>query len=436
MESLRLFGRIAVAGVVVVVLMVALLLVRSLVSERAQFRDEAVARVGASRAGEQVLTGPLRVIPWTEQQLRVDEQGGQRMRTVHGHELQMPQQLQVDGQLLPEQRRVGMFKVPVYTWRGKLAARFAAFEPASVPGRVYGKPYLVMGIADVRGVVGTPVLQLDGRRALLQAGTQGLHDSIGGVHVPLVPDEAGRLPASALQLELALDGTRSLALLPVADDNRVQLVSSWPHPSFGGAFAPARREVGEGGFSASWAVSSLASKAQDQLQQAIAHGQGMHGEQIQVSLVDPVDVYTQALRAAKYGVLFIVLTFVGFGIYDLVKGLNLHPLQYLLVGLALVMFFLLLLSLSEQLPFVLAYLVASAACIALQAWYLSGVLRSWPRALGFAAMLTALYAALYGLLVSEQNALLLGSLLLFAVLAAVMGLTRRLDWRQLGRSHE
>ncbi|MGN0863476.1 MAG: inner membrane CreD family protein, partial [Stenotrophomonas koreensis] len=125
-----------------------------------------------------------------------------------------------------------------------------------------------------------------------------------------------------------------------------------------------------------------------------------------------------------------------FGIYDLVKGLNLHPLQYLLVGLALVMFFLLLLSLSEQLPFVLAYLVASAACIALQAWYLSGVLRSWPRALGFAAMLTALYAALYGLLVSEQNALLLGSLLLFAVLAAVMGLTRRLDWRQLGRSHE
>ena len=190
MESLRLFGRIAVAGVVVVVLMVALLLVRSLVSERAQFRDEAVARVGASRAGEQVLTGPLRVIPWTEQQLRVDEQGGQRMRTVHGHELQMPQQLQVDGQLLPEQRRVGMFKVPVYTWRGKLAARFAAFEPASVPGRVYGKPYLVMGIADVRGVVGTPVLQLDGRRALLQAGTQGLHDSIGGVHVPLLPDEA------------------------------------------------------------------------------------------------------------------------------------------------------------------------------------------------------------------------------------------------------
>lgn len=435
MDSLRLFGRIAVAGVVVLVLMLALLLVRSLVAERAEFRDQAVAKVAASRAGAQVLAGPLRVIPWTEEQL-VKGQDGERLRVVHGQEVQMPQQLQVDGQLLPEQRRVGMFQVPVYTWRGKLAARFAPMAPAGVPGRVYGKPYLVVGIADVRGVVGTPTLQLDGRNAVLQAGSQGLHNTIGGMHVPLALDAGGNLPASSLQLELSLDGTRSLALLPVADDNRVQLASSWPHPSFGGAFAPVRREVGDAGFNASWAVSSLASKAQDELQQAIAQGHPVHGEQIQLSLVDPVDVYTQALRAAKYGVLFIVLTFVGFGIYDLVKGLNLHPLQYLLVGLALVMFFLLLLSLSEQLPFVLAYLVASTACIALQAWYLSGVLHSWSRALGFAAMLTALYAALYGLLVSEQNALLLGSLLLFAVLAAVMGLTRRLDWRQLGRGHE
>lgn len=435
MDSLRLFGRIAVAGVVVLVLMLALLLVRSLVAERAEFRDQAVAKVAASRAGEQVLVGPLRVIPWTEEQ-RVQGADGERVRVVHGQQVQMPQQLQVDGQMLPEQRRVGMFQVPVYAWRGTLAARFAPMQPDGVPGRVYGAPYLVMGISDVRGVVGTPKLQIDGRQALLQAGSLGLTALGGGVHVPLALDQAGQLPASALNLALDLDGTRALSVVPVADDNRVQLASRWPHPSFGGAFAPAQREVGDGGFTASWAVSSLASKAQEQVQQALAQGHGVHAEQVQVSLVDPVDVYTQALRAAKYGVLFIVLTFVGFGIYDLVKGLQLHPLQYLLVGLALVMFFLLLLSLSEQLPFVLAYLVASAACIALQAWYLSGVLRSWPRALGFAAMLTALYAALYGLLVSEQNALLLGSLLLFAVLAAVMGLTRRLDWRQLGRGHE
>lgn len=434
MEGLRLFGRIAVAGVVVVVLMVALLLVRSLVSERAQFRDEAVARVAASRAGEQQLTGPLRVIPWTEQQISVDEQGVQRMRTVHGQELQMPQQLQFDGQMLPEQRRVGLFNVPVYTWRGRISAQFAAFTPSLLPGRVYGKPYLVMGISDVRGVVGTPRLQLDGRAVALQAGSQALHTLTAGVHAPLPLEGGQALPASRLALEIAIDGTRSLAVVPVGDDSRVQLRSSWPHPSFGGDFLPAQRQVSAGGFSADWAVSSLASKAQEQLQQALAQNHPQLLEKVQVSLHDPVDVYTQALRAAKYGVLFIVLTFVGFGIYDLVKQLDLHPLQYLLVGLALVMFFLLLLSLAEHLPFALAYLLATLACIALQAWYLSGVLHSWGRALGFAALLSALYGALYGLLISEQNALLLGSLLLFAVLALVMGLTRKLDWRRLGRN--
>ena len=433
MENLRLFGRIAVAGVIVLVLMLALVLVRSLVSERAQFRDEAVASVAASRAGEQVLVGPLRVIPWSEERL-VTESDGDRVRVVRGHQVQMPQQLQVDGQLLPEQRRVGMFNVPVYTWRGKLAARYAPLVASAVPGRVYGQPYLVMGISDVRGLVGTPGLLLNGQPARLQAGSLGLDGISGGVHVPLQQDAQGHVPAATLSLELVLDGTRSLSVVPVADDNRVQMASRWPHPSFvGGAFLPAQREVSDAGFRASWAVSSLASKAQQQVQQAMAQGGGLSAENIHVSLVDPVDVYTQSLRAAKYGVLFIVLTFVGFGIYDLVKGLNLHPLQYLLVGLALVMFFLLLLSLSEQMPFLLAYLLASAACIALQAWYLSAVLHSGWRALGFASLLTALYAALYGLLVSEQNALLLGSLLLFAVLAAVMGLTRKLDWRQLGR---
>jgi inner membrane protein len=128
----------------------------------------------------------------------------------------------------------------------------------------------------------------------------------------------------------------------------------------------------------------------------------------------------------------VVLTFVGFALFELIKRLPIHPLQYLLVGLALAIFFLLLLSLSEHIAFWKAYLVSAVACIGLQFFYLSGVLRSWLRAAGFATMLTALYGVLYMLLLSETNALLMGTLLLFGILAGIMWITRKVDWYDLG----
>ena len=150
-----------------------------------------------------------------------------------------------------------------------------------------------------------------------------------------------------------------------------------------------------------------------------------------VALVDPVNIYTQADRASKYGLLFVILTFVGFFMFELIRELRIHPIQYGLVGLALAIFFLLLVSLSEHIAFVQAYLVASVACIGLLAFYLTAVLRSTARGLGFAAMLATLYAALYGLLMSEDNALVLGAGLLFVILAAIMVITRKVDWYQL-----
>ncbi|HRO26963.1 MAG TPA: inner membrane CreD family protein, partial [Luteimonas sp.] len=145
----------------------------------------------------------------------------------------------------------------------------------------------------------------------------------------------------------------------------------------------------------------------------------------------PVNPYLQAERATKYGLLFVLLTFVGFFMFELIKRLPIHPIQYALVGLAIAIFFLLLVSLSEHVAFGYAYLAAAAACIGLIGYYLSAVLRSAVRGIGFAAMLATLYAALYGLLVSEDNALVLGAGLLFLILAVIMVVTRRIDWYQL-----
>ncbi|MGV8959562.1 MAG: cell envelope integrity protein CreD [Stenotrophomonas sp.] len=440
MTSLKLLLRFAIVGGLILLLLVPLLLIRGTIHDRERYRDEAMQRVSQSRAGEQSLIGPVRIVPWTQQREveKVDAQGlrTKALQTENGYQLQMPSRLQVQGEMRPDERRIGLFRVPVYSWHAQVQAEFADDDYPLVVGRRYGQPYLALGIADVRGLVGTPNLRVDGRGVSLQPGAGALEAASKGLHAllpPLGDTQQGAIrDGRKVELEFVLDGTRSLSVVPVGDDTRVSLSSPWPHPLFGGSFLPHERSVDASGFKAEWAVSSLASAAQSQLRQALASDAEV--EALQVALVDPVDVYTQTERASKYGILFVLLTFVGFALFELIKRLRIHPLQYLLVGLALAIFFLLLLSLSEHVAFWLAYLVSAAACIGLQAFYLSGVLHSSKRAAGFATLLTALYGVLYGLLVSENNALLMGSLMLFGILAAIMWVTRKVDWYDVGSS--
>ncbi len=443
MKSLKLLLRFMVIGGLILLLLVPLLMIRGTVQDRQRYRDEAVQRVSQSMAGPQQLVGPLRVVPWKEtREVAVEGDTGKfRTETVEGYDVQTPATLRTDGRMNPDTRRIGLYDVRVFEWKAKLKASFEPMDLDPTPKRVYGQPYLVIGLADVRGLVGTPRLLVDGKPLALESGTGALGGRMTGVHAAL-PEGGMQLPASQLELDLSLAGTQSLGIAPVADSNHIAVDSAWPHPLFGGRFLPNQRKIGAGGFDASWEISSLASAAQAQLADgerklivpvepdaAAMPGPAANGiDSAQISLVDPIDVYTQADRASKYGILFVVLTFVGFGLFELIKRLSIHPLQYLLVGLALAIFFLLLLSLSEHIAFWKAYALSAAACIGLQFFYLSGVLKSWWRAAGFAAMLTALYGVLYSLLVLEDSALLMGSLLLFGILAAIMWITRKVDW--------
>ncbi|MBP3985002.1 cell envelope integrity protein CreD [Pseudoxanthomonas helianthi] len=443
MKSLKLLLRFMVVGGLILLLLVPLLMIRGTVQDRQRYRDEAVQRVSQSMAGPQQLAGPLRVVPWKEtREVAVEGDAGKfRTETVEGYDLQTPATLRVDGGMRPDTRRIGLYDVRVFEWKAKLKAAFEPMDLDATAKRTYGTPYLVIGLADVRGLVGTPRLRVDGKPLALESGTGALGARMTGVHAAL-PAGGMQLPASQLELDLSLAGTQSLGIAPVADSNHIAVDSAWPHPLFGGRFLPNQRRIGAGGFDASWEISSLASAAQAQLADGerklivpvepdagAMSGPAANGiDSAQISLVDPIDVYTQADRASKYGILFVVLTFVGFGLFELIKRLPIHPLQYLLVGLALAIFFLLLLSLSEHIAFWKAYMLSAAACIGLQFFYLSGVLKSWWRAAGFAAMLTALYGVLYSLLVLEDSALLMGSLLLFGILAAIMWITRKVDW--------
>jgi inner membrane protein len=247
------------------------------------------------------------------------------------------------------------------------------------------------------------------------------------LRVRLVGADRGKKSHYDFDVAMKVAGTQRLSVGPVGDLNEISLASSWPSPLFAGRFLPRAPEVGASGFKAAWSLSSLAAATQQQIVTSTNEV-----DTLNVSLLTPVDPYKLSDRATKYGILFVVLTFGGFFLFEMMKHLPIHPVQYLLVGFGLAMFFLLLISFSEHMAFGAAYVLASATCIGLLTFYLSYVLRSVMRGLGFGVMLTALYSAVYGLLISEDNSLILGSVMLFAVLTSVMVVTRKVDWYKSG----
>jgi inner membrane protein len=416
-----------VIGILTIVMSIALYMVNDTITDRQAYRDQAIKSIEDSYAGPQTLIGPILVRPYTQTLMTLDpDEKGVRHLAEHVTQLNatyFPRSLDARGNLAPSQRRHGLYNITVYEFSGHINASYD-ITPPHLPDHatlVYGQPYLALSIVDVRGITGTPTVTLNGAPATV---LQGADPTLGwqpNLHIPIqnLKPEPSHLDAS---INMTLAGTQSFSIAPIADSNHIQLASTWHSPLFDGQFLPRTRDVGPAGFAAAWDVPSLATSAQQQI------SSGKPVDLLTVNLLTSIDPYKLSDRATKYGILFILLTFGGFFLFEILKQLPIHPIQYLLVGFGLTIFFLLLISLSEHLPFALTYLISSAACIGLLTFYLAHVLRSLKRGLAFGAMLTTLYAAVYGLLISEDNALILGSSLLFLILATVMVVTRRVDW--------
>jgi inner membrane protein len=429
--------RIAFKALMVFVLTLAVLIplemIRGTVEDRQRFRAEAVAEVARSTAGAQSLEGPVLLVPYSDRIVatRADADGvGQRVEQVkEGLWVFFADSLDLRGTLRPLPRMRGIHEVRVFELDTVQQAAFDVQIPQDddpATPRTIGEPMLGFGIRDVRGLVGTPSLRVMGTQQEL---VQGLGHGRSGVHARLPAPAPGAVLRFTVEFTSTVQGTESLAIAPLAERNVISLESAWPHPQFNRDFLPRTREVGADGFSARWEISSLASNAQSQFRAALEKPAAEQPiDAIGVSLIDPVNVHSQVDRATKYGVLFVLLTFVSFFMFEFLKQLRIHPIQYGLVGLAVAIFFLLLLALSERIAFGLAYVAATIACVALIGYYLGHVLGGWGRGAGFAGMLGTLYAALYGLLISEDNAMVLGAGLLFLILGTIMVATRKVDW--------
>ncbi|MDM4767138.1 cell envelope integrity protein CreD [Pelomonas sp. SE-A7] len=450
MGSKSLFFKLAILAAVSLVLLVVLARIGWLVDERQMRQREAVLNVEQAQAGSQTLLGPLLHRRCVEEWETVSGIGNQRTVTTDKREFRLasaPALLQVAGNLNQDARYRGLFKVNGYAGRLQFDAHWHTLEGLQPRAEHAGsrlscsEPELMLASSDARGLRAAE-LKLDGQSFVVKPGThhpkyeRGLHADMPGLMARQVTNAA---PLKLL-LQLDLSGTERFALVPAAATTRLSLRSDWPHPSFGGRFLPGARDIGVDGFSAQWSVSELSSTAAaDVLRERPVPGMNDKADKseamvdtLDVSLIDPVNPYVMSDRAIKYGVLFIALTFVTVGLVELLSGRRVHPVQYLLVGLALSLFFLLLLSLSEHLSFGLAYGTAAGAAVALLTHYGAAMLGSWQRGLGFGALIAVLYGTLFVLLRLEQAALVIGSLLLFALLAAVMTLTRKLDWYKLG----
>lgn len=450
---MRLFLKILIVIGLTIAILVPLLMINGTIKERQMYRREAVQTVARSSAGAQALSGPALMVPYSElvEVEEKDSRGFTRKvrREESGLWIFFPETLEAKGTMKPIIRKIGLHEVRKYEFDTKLHAEFKATVPSdgnALAPRKIGQPYLSYAIGDVRGVVGLQKLKVNGNETELLQGP-GSGDG-GGLHARLPIAVSGAVIVLDTQLDFVLEGTESLAIAPLAKRNTIVIDSPWPHPLFNGDFLPRKRSIDDKGFHAEWEISSLATNAQAQyiggsripgmapagsLDAENTGAETVSGlDAIAVSLVEPVNIYSQADRASKYGILFVLLTFVGFFMFELIKQLRIHPIQYGLVGLALAIFFLLLVALSEHMEFGKAYLIASGGCIGLLGYYVSHVLRSWLRGLGFAAMLSTLYGALYGLLISEDNAMVLGAGLLFLILAAIMVVTRKIDWYSVG----
>lgn len=433
-----LLVKVIVTGILAIGLIVPLSSIQGIVSERQAASEGVLREIQQSGVGAQRVTGPILAVPYRKTVVSTEMDEKTHKKTVvenseDGQLYFLPDSLTINAQVSTETRHRGIYSALLYDSEQSLSGSFsvpANFGITNAAGTsyVWGEAAILLGISDTRGIRGSPTFRWDGAEYAIKGGTQSaaIHT---GVHVPLRVLTPGR--NFTFSADLFLQGTSSIVYVPVGKQTTVTMKSVWPHPSFFGQFLPETRTISSTGFEAMWRTTHLASGIEDSMNECLRSSCAQEPTALGVSFVQPVNVYLETERASKYGFLFVIFTFVIFQLFELLKKLSIHPVQYGLVGIALAMFFLLLVALAEHVAFALAYAISAGSCVALLGFYVSFVLRSVARAAGFTMMLSLLYGALYVLLQSEDMALLLGACLLFFLLATIMVVTRKVDWHSI-----
>ena len=426
-----------VTGLLTLALIIPLWMVLALTAERERYRDDVVSEVGREWGGPQDLYGPVLIIPFT-----IKTKDGASETAVR-HLAVLPETLDVTAAAKAEERNVSIYRVPVYSSLINVKGHFAAVEAqsfgADVTAILWDQAYLSVAINDIAGVEEAGLV-VGGQKASLEPGTSSEGDFVtptgsvikmgSGVHAL-----AGQGPAAGgfdYALDLRLRGTSLLEIVPVGRQSIVTMTSNWPSPNLAVGMLPSERTISTAGFSATWRVPYLARQSPQSWVIERAGNYRMSDLAVGARFVELIDFYALVTRALKYGLMFIGATFLTVFMLEVLSDQRIHLVQYCLVGLILVMFFVLLLALAERIGFGLAYLIAAAATIMVIAAFVGSVLASPLKAAVAALSFTGSFGLLYAILQLEDFALLAGAIVGFIALSLVLFATRRVDWSGVG----
>lgn len=412
-------------------------MIEDLIHEREYIQREAINEVSSKWGGEQTISGPLLSIPYQKYIKQVAQKDStERLILVKENIHILPSKLVINGDLKPEQRNRGIYEIVVYNSKVSIAGEFsaAAIDQLDIPAKdiQFDKANIEVGISDLRGIEEQIVLNWNGQNLKFNSGTTSNDVLASGINAQIKFSESDSA-VYTFQFDLDLKGSQLLYFSPLGETTDVTMSSSWSNPSFNGAFLPDRRTVSADGFTANWNVLHL---NRNYPQSWVGQNYSLEGSSFGVDLLLPVDNYQKSIRSIKYAILFIAFTFIVFFFVEVLNKVFIHPVQYILVGIALVVFYTLLLSISEHLNYNLSFIISAIGTLALIVGYVKAILKSNKLALLIGGILLILYCFIFVIIQLQDYALLIGSVGLFIILTLVMYYSRKIDWYNLNLKKE
>lgn len=416
-------------GLLVIILLIPTTMISSLMSERESRRDSVIQEINQKWGNSQTVTGPFFTVPYKS--FYKDENEKLKFNIHYLHIL--PEKLDISGQIDPQIRYRSIYEAVLYSTQINMNGNFTLpilnqsnINPENV---LWEKAIFSIGITDMRGIQDNIVVIFDEKKYDASPGLRTTDITSSGVHcvIPLSPIK----DVNTFSLQLNLNGSENIQFIPVGKTTSVNLKSSWPSPSFNGSFLPTTRKITDKGFSATWNILHLNRN----------FPQSWTGNQYKVidasfglKLLITADIYQKSIRVSKYALMFIIFTFSAFFFSEIISKKRVHPIQYTLIGFAIILFYVLLLSISEHLNFDFSYILSALTITIIITGYSKGILKNNRFTLTIFGILIILYSYLYIVLRLEDYALIMGSIGLLTVLSTVMYITRKIDWYSLEKN--
>lgn len=420
--SNKILVKSIITAALILLMLIPTAFIQSLITERQERQSQVVSEVSSKWARPQLVSAPYLVIPYTDARSPYSKK----------QLIVLPEQLNVNGKITEEDRTRSIYKVMLYKTGLNFTGNFHVAGDMDSAVLLFNEAKLCFGLSDFRGIEDKLTATLNGQTYTLKPGLPNTTIDSAGLSVPVTIDAASFGKGLSFSMNISLRGSGSLHFLPIGAYSNYDITSPWPNPSFDGNTLPFNRKVSGDGFAANWKFNAANLALPTILKDEHIN---MADNAFGVSLVQPAGQYEKSMRSAKYAILIIGLTFVLFFVFELMQKRPVHPVQYALIGMALVIFYTLLLSISEIILFEYAYGIAAVATILLIALYAKSHFNNWRSSLIIGLLLSGLYGFIYVLISLEDTALLAGSIALFIVVAIIMYVTRKINWYQPEQPH-